>query len=71
MARTFALVQPVLHRVSYGNQTAPNAPKWYEMHQNISLGTNGVDRVRLLRKILTQLRGPNICIVQPVFHRVS
>ena len=39
----------------------PNAPKWYEMHQNVSLGTNGVDRVRSLRKILTQLRGTNFC----------
>ena len=27
VARTFALVQPVLHRVSSGNQTVPNAPK--------------------------------------------
>ena len=27
VARTFALVQPILHRVSSGNQTAPNAPK--------------------------------------------
>ena len=27
VARTFTLVWPVLHRVSYGNQTVPNAPK--------------------------------------------
>ena len=27
VARTFALVRPVLHRVSKGNQTVPNAPK--------------------------------------------
>ena len=27
VARTFALVRPVLHLVSYGNQTVPNAPK--------------------------------------------
>ena len=38
-----------------------DAPKWYKMHQNVSLGTNGVDRVRSLRKILTQLRGTNFC----------
>src|SRR6185503_9543449 len=60
-ARTFALLRPVLHRVSYGNQTVPNMPKWYEMHQNISLGSNGVDRVRSLQKILMHLRGSNIC----------
>jgi len=39
----------------------PNAPKWYEIHQNVSLGSNGVDRVRLLRKIWTPLRGTNFC----------
>src|SRR6185312_5034172 len=32
------------------------------MHQNISLGSNGVDRVRSLRKIPTRLRGTNFCI---------
>ena len=48
VARTFALVPPVWHRVSYGNQMDPNAPKQYETHQNVSLGSNGVDRVRLL-----------------------
>src|SRR6185312_15587416 len=61
VARTFALVRPVLHRVSYGNQTTPNAPKWYEMHQNIILWSNGVDRVRSLRKIPTRHRGTNFC----------
>src|SRR6185295_5873046 len=38
-----------------------NAPKWYETHQNMSLGSNGVDRVRSLRKIPMQLRGTNFC----------
>ena len=61
VARTFALVRPVLHRVSYGNQTVPNAPKYYETHQNVCLASNGVDRVRSLRNILTPLRGPNFC----------
>ena len=61
VARTFALVRPVLHRVSPGNQTVPNAPKWYEIHQNVSLGSNGVDRVCSLRKIPSRLRGMNFC----------
>ena len=39
----------------------PNAPKYYETHQNVCLASNGVDRVRSLRKILTPLRGPNFC----------
>ena len=41
------------------NQMVPNAPKWYETQQNLSLGSNGVDRVCLLRKILTRLHGTN------------
>ena len=39
----------------------PNAPKWYRTHQNMSLGSNGVDRVRSLRNNLMQLRGMNFC----------
>ena len=54
MARTFALiapVQPVLQLASCSNETIRNAPKHYEMHQVMSFGSNGVDRVRSLRKI--------------------
>ena len=62
VAQTFALVRSVLHRVSYGNQTVPNAPKWYEKRpKNVSLGSNGVDRVRSLGKIPTRFRGTNFC----------
>ena len=50
VARTFALVQNVSPRVSQGNQMVANAPKWYETHQNMSLRSNGVDRVCSLRK---------------------
>ena len=39
----------------------PNAPKQYETHQNVSLGSNGVDWVRSLKKIPTRLRGTNFC----------
>ena len=59
--QTFALVRPVFHRVSCGNQTVLNAPKWYETNQNVSLGSNGVDRVCALRKIRTRLHGTNFC----------
>ena len=53
MARTFALiapVHPILHRVSCSYVTIPNARKHYETHQNISLGSNGMDRVCSWRK---------------------
>ena len=65
VARTFALIAPfqyVLHQLSCTYETIPNAPKYYETHWNISLGSNGVDQVRLLRKITTRLCGTNICI---------
>ena len=45
----------------YGNQTVQNASKLYETHQSMSLASNGVDRVRWLRKIPTRLRGANFC----------
>ena len=65
MARTFALiaqVKPVLHRASCSNETIQNAPKHYKMHQYMSLGLNGVDQVRSLRKIPKRLHGTNLCI---------
>ena len=65
MARPFVLiapVHPVLHRVSCSYETIPNAPKHYAKHQNMCLGSNGVDWVRSLRKLLTWLRGTNFYI---------
>jgi len=38
-----------------------NAPKRYEMHQNMSLMSNGVDRVLSLRKISIRLCGMKYC----------
>ena len=65
IARTFALIapiRPVLHRISSSNETVPNTPKHYEMHQIMSLGSNGVDWVRSLQKILMRLHGTNLFI---------
>ena len=39
-----------------------NAPKQYETNQYLSLGSNGVDRVRSLRKIPMRLNGTNLSI---------
>ena len=77
MAQTCALiahVQPVLHRVSCSNETLQNALKQYETYQNLSLWSNGVDRVRSLRKFLCDFMARNwalIAQVQPVLYRVS
>jgi len=53
MARTCALttkVQPILQQVLCSNERLQNAPKHYETHQNMSLESNGVDRVDSLQK---------------------
>ena len=77
MAQTcalIALVQPILYRVLCSNETLPNAPKHYETHQNMSLWSNGVDRVRSLRKIQMRFHGTNWALIAPVklvLHRVS
>src|SRR6185437_14247142 len=43
----------------------PNGPECTQIvrnaKKNVSLGSNGVDRVRSLRKIPTRLRGTNFC----------
>ena len=74
MAQTCALiasVQPILHRVSCSNKTLTNAPKHYETHKYMSLGSNGVDRVCSLRKNTIRFRTTNFCIyVQPVLYQV-
>ena len=65
MAQTSALIapfQPFLHRVSSSNETLSNAPKHYVIHQNMSFGSNGVDRVDSLQKNPMQIRGTNFCI---------
>ena len=56
VARAFTLIEqvhPILHRVSCGYETITNAPKHYATHQNMNLGSNGVDWVRSLQKIPT------------------
>ena len=57
-----ALVQPVLHQVSCSNGTLTNTLKLYETHKNMSLRSNGVYRVRSLRKTLMRFRGTNFFI---------
>jgi hypothetical protein len=65
VARTFALIAPVWHilqQVSCSRETVPNAPKRKEMHQNMCLGSNGVDQDCSLQKIPTRHRGMIFCI---------
>ena len=77
VAQTFAIIapiHPILHRVSCSHEMVPNAPKHYEMQQNMSLGSNRVDRVRLLQKFRCNFVARTfalIVLVRPVLHRVS
>ena len=77
VARTFALiapVHPVLHQVSCSYETIPIAHKHFETHQNMSLGSNGVDQMRSLRKIQCDFVARTFALnapVHPVLHRVS
>ena len=67
VARTLALIapiHPILHRVSCSYEMIPNAPKHYETHQNMSLGSNRVDQVRLLEK----LQARTIALIAPVLY---
>src|SRR6185437_12193143 len=41
--------------------SGPECTQIVQNHQNISLGSNGVDRVRSLQKIPTRLHGTNYC----------
>ena len=54
-----------LARLALSSIGQPNGPKCTQIvqktHQNVSLGSNVVDRVRSLRKIPTRLRGTNFC----------
>ena len=74
MAKTCVLiapVQPVLHRALCSNEILPNTPKHNEMHTNMSLGSNGVDWVHSLPKILMRLMARTCALiapVQPVLH---
>ena len=65
MAQTCPLiapVQPILHRVPCSNETLPNAPKHYEMLQNMSLDPVGWIECVLCKKIPMRLYGTNLCI---------
>ena len=65
MAQTSVWIEPVeyvLQQVLCSYETIWNAPKYYKTDRNISLGSNGVDRVHSLWKISTWLCGMNFCI---------
>jgi hypothetical protein len=70
VARTFtliALVWRVLYQVSCSSETVTNAPKWKETHQNMSLGSNGVDRERHCEKFRHDFVARTFVLIAPVW----
>ena len=70
MARTFTLISPVwriLHQVSCSRETVTNAPKQKETHQNMSLGSNGVDRERRYEKFRHDFVARTFALIAPVW----
>ena len=76
-AQTCALIAPaqhILHRVPCSNETLPNAPKHYEMLQNMSFDQVGWIECVLCEKFRCDFMAQTwalIAPVQPVLHRVS
>ena len=74
--QTFALIapiHPVLYRLSCSYEMVQNAPKHYEMHQNMSLGSNGVDRCVGCEKLQRDFVARTFALiapVRPILHRV-
>jgi hypothetical protein len=69
-----ALVQSILYRVPYSNETLPNAPKQYEMLQNMSLVPMGWIECVLCEKFRCDFMAQTCALmsrVQPVLHRIS
>ena len=67
-------VQPILQRVPCSNETLPNAPKHYEMLQNMSLVPMGCIECVLCDKIRCDFMAQTCALVapvQPVSHWVS
>ena len=52
---------PFCTEIRNSTKRSPNAPKLFEMHLNMSLWSNGMDRMLSFRKILMRLRATNFC----------
>ena len=69
VAQTYVLIAPVQYvwqQVSCSYETIPNTPKHNETHQNMSLGSNGVNQVRSLLKIQCDFVARNFVLIEPV-----
>ena len=51
-------------------QTVPNAPKYYETHRNIRLGSNGVDRMVCCEKFRHDFMARTFAPLHAILHLV-
>ena len=69
MALTFALIaplQPISRRVYCRNETFTIAPEHYEMLQNMSLWSYGVDRCSRFEKLRRDFVARTFALIAPV-----
>ena len=77
VARTFVLIEPVQYvfqQVLCSYETILNAPKYYETHRNISLGSNGWIGCFHCEKSRCDFVAQTFALIKPVqhvLHRVS
>ena len=70
VARTFTLIAPVwriLYQVSCNSETFTNVPKRKETQQNMSLGSNGMDRERRYEKFRHDFVARTFALIAPVW----
>ena len=69
VARTFALialVHPILHQLHAITKRSQMHPNTMKHTKNMSLGSNGVDQVRSLRKIQCDFVARTLVLIEPV-----
>ena len=77
VVRSFVLIDPVqyvVQQVSCSYETIPKAPKYYEMHRNISIGSNGGNWLCSFHKIPRDFVSRTFVLtaaVRYVLHQVS
>ena len=67
-------VEYVLHQLSCTYETIPNAPKYYETHRNISIGSNGGNWLCSFHKIPRDFVSRTFVLIVPVqyiLHQLS
>src|SRR6185295_112127 len=71
VAQTFVLLRPVLHQVSYGNQTVPNAPNSTKHTKTSVYGPMWWIGCIRCEKFRSDFVAQTFALARPVLHRLS